>query len=337
MSYSLAHMARKTTTMTKAALQKQFGIPGGPGGVPKKKKVEFVPPGTQFVKPGPYDAQNVEDLNRAALGGEEEPAFEPKKKGRKLPADPKFPGAKTLVPADSSTQGKRRAPSSERTVPNTADDFTILGSEAQRATEFFASKKGSKEKYAPDVPIETMVGKRANPITLADVETAERFTKEAAVEAGEIDEEGFEETPAEKKRLKDAENSFEKALEYSKRMRSTFDQEMADLNAQLMGIDMEQDAMEMCDTSFFDNDQANYYNDYAEDLERKKKKIEEEIERLQDGVMKKKTGTKRVSSARSKPRAKTRRVAVKRSPVKARRRKSTSSGRRSPGSPARSR
>ena len=310
--------------MTTEAVRAKFGMPGA---VPKNKKVEFVPPGTPLVKPGPYDAQNVEDLNRAALGGEQEPAFVPKKKGRKLPADPKFPGIKTLVPADDSTLGKRRAPSSERTVPNTSDDFKILGSEAQAATDFFASKKGTKEKYAPDVPVETMVGKRANPITLEDVQTAESSTDEAAATMTEADQEG----------LKDAKNSFEKSLEYSKRMRSTFDQEMADLNAQLMGIEIEQSAMEMCDTSFFDNDQAKYYNDYADDLDRRKKKLEDEIERLQGGQMKKKTGTKRVSSTRSKPRTKTRRVAVKRSPVKARRRKSTSSGRRSPGSPARSR
>lgn len=320
--------------MTTAAVRAKFGMPGGG---PKKKKVEFVPPGTQFVKPGPFDAQNVEDLNRAALGGEEEPAFVPKKKGPKLPADPKFPGAKTLVLANPSIQGKRRAPSSERTIPNTEDDFTILGSEAKRATKFFADKKGSKEKFVDPDPVETMVGKKANPVTLEDVETSERFKDEAAFEMTEIDEEGLEETPEEKKRLKDAENSFEKALEYSKRMRSTFDREMTDLGNQLMGIEIEQDAMEMCDTSFFDNDQANYYNDYAENLERSKKKLEEEIERLESGAMKKKTGTKRVSSTRSKPRAKTRRVAVKRGPVKARRRKSTSSGRRSPGSPARSR
>jgi chromosome segregation ATPase len=182
-----------------------------------------------------------------------------------------------------------------------------------------------------------MVGKRANPVTLLDVEAAESSTSDLSDEMTSIDEEGLEETPEEKKRLKDAENSFEKSLEYSKRMRSTFEQEMADLNAQLMGIEMEQDAMEMCDTSFFDNDQANYYNDYANSLEDKKKKIEQEIERLQDGLMKKKTGTKRVASTRTKARPKTRRVAVKRSPVKAKRRKSTSSGRRAPGSPARSR
>jgi hypothetical protein len=323
--------------MTKAALRKQFGIPGGPGGVANKKKVEFVPPGTPLVKPGPYDAQNVEDLNRAALGEEEEPVFVPKKKARVLPQDPKFPGKKTLVPVDASTQGKRRAPSSVRTVPTTDTDFGIIGPEAIRATEFFASKKGSKEKFVDDAPVDRMVGKKVNPITLKDVETAERFTSEAGMEFGEIDEESFEETPAEKKRYEDAENTFKKSLEYSKRMRSTFNEEMADLNAQLQGIDFEQDAMEMCDTSFFDNDQANYYNDYADNLEKKKKKLEEEIERLESGQMKKKTGTKRVSSTRSKPRAKTRRVAVKRGPVKARRRKSTSSGRRSPGSPARSR
>jgi hypothetical protein len=320
--------------MSTAEISKQFGMPAKG---PKGKKVEFVPPGEQFVKPGPLDAQNVEDVNRASLGGEEEPTFIPKKKGILLPADAKFPGRKKLVPAATdSTLGKRRAPSSERSFPASDDDFDLIKSESEAAARLFAEQKGKKQKFVPAVPVETMVGKRANPITLADVEASESSTSDANAEMTALEEEGFD-SPEEKKRLKDAENSFEKALEYSKRMRATFEQEMADLNAQLMGIEIEQDAMEMCDTSFFDNDQANYYNDYADNLERKKKKIEEEIERLQGGQMKKKTGTKRVASTRSKPRAKTRRVAVKRSPVKARRRKSTSSGRRAPGSPARSR
>ena len=347
MSYSLAHMARKTTTMTKAALQKQFGIPGGPGGVPQKRKVKLGPPvATDDMLRDPTD--ELDPRNQIDEDEEEEPA--PKKKGAPViskkgksivsgetkirPQDPKFPGRQTIEPpSDQYTLGRRRAPSSEKTFVDSMEGLK----RSSAAAKVFAERKGKKEKYVAP-PIEDIVGDEVNPFTKADVE----FAIAETVKIADATEEEMKDFPAYEKQTqaqKDVQDrgaeEFQKALAYAKGMQQSVSLEMARLQKGLDRIEADQEAMEMCDTSFFDQDQADYYNDYADSLRDEKKKIEDEMDRIQGAAMKKRTQAKRAT-----PRTKSRRV-VKRRPStstsKPRRRKTTSSGRRSPGSPARSR
>ena len=346
MSYSLAHMARKTTTMTKAALQKQFGIPGGPGGVPKKQKVKLGPP-------VPTE-EDEEDFSQGAdpelaygPGGSEYVEPPPKKKGAPViskkgksivsgetkirPQDPKFPGRQTIEPpSDQYTLGRRRAPSSEKTFVDSMEGLK----RSSAAAEVFAKRKGKKEKYVAP-PIEDIVGDKVNPFTKADVDFAEKKADEALDAYGEAEEKTPITSEAQQREYNAAEDEVEKALIYARGMQQAVSLEMARLQKGLDRIEADQEAMEMCDTSFFDQNQADYYNDYADSLRDEKKKIEDEMDRIQGESMKKRTQAKRAT-----PRTKSRRV-VKRRPStstsKPRRRKTTSSGRRSPGSPARSR
>lgn len=333
-------MARKASRMSTAEISKQFGMTKS---APQGKKVKLGPPAEteeDLLDPtDELDPRNQKDPE------EEEPA--PKKKGapvitnkgksmvsgetKVLKEDPKFPGRKTIAPpTDQFTLGRRRAPSSEKTFASSSDSAIRSGA----AAKVFAERKGKKGKYVAP-PIEDIIGEEKNPFTKSDLDFAQEKAVEAAKAFDKEEEENPAETPSQKKAYGDALDEFERAMDYAKSMRQSISLEMARLQRQLDRIEADQEAMEMCDTSFFDNDQANYYNDYADSLRDEKKKVEDEMDRIQGEAMKKKTMAKR-----SATKTKSRRL-VKRRPsataAKPRRRKSTSSGRRSPGSPARSR
>ena len=343
MSDTLFHMARKTTTMTTEAVRAKFGMPGA---APKGMKVKLGP-----LVPTEEDEQDFSQGADPDLayqpGGSEYVEPPPKKKGAPViskkgksivsgqtqirPQDPKFPGRQTIVPpSDQYTLGRRRAPSSEKTFVDSMEG----AKRSAVAAEVFAKRKGKKEKYVAP-PIGDIVGEEVNPFTKSDLDYAEQKATEAGNAFAKQEEENPVETPSQKQDYTAAEAEFEKALLYAKGMQQSLNLEMSRLQKQLDRIEADQEAMEMCDTSFFDQDQADYYNDYADSLRDEKKKIEDEMDRIQGESMKKRTQAKRAT-----PRTKSRRV-VKRRPStsasKPRRRKSTSSGRRSPGSPARSR
>lgn len=326
MSYTPGYMARKTTTMTTEDVRAKFGMPGG---VPKGIKVKLGPPvKTEDMLRDPTDEL---DPRNQIDPEEEEPA--PKKKGALviLPQNPNFPGRQTIdLPSDQYTRGQRRAPSSGKTTITT----TKAAERAKIATEVFAKRKGKKDKYVAP-PIEDIVGEEKNPFTVSDLAYAAQKAEEAQKAFAKEEEENPVKTPSQRQDYNAAEAEFEKALNYARGMKASVSLEMARLQKELDRIEADQDAMDMCDTSFFDQDQADYYNDYADSLRDEKKKIEDEMDRIQGEPMKKRTQAKRAT-----PRTKSRRV-VKRRPStstsKPRRRKTTSSGRRSPGSPARSR
>lgn len=317
MSY-MSNMAMKTKTMTTAAVRAKFGMPGGE---PVKKKQ---PPKGKFDEKG-----------QVFVGQEKKLAKTPPLKKPETPLQ----GPPFITPAIEGKQGKRRAPSLAR------DEETKKNKAARARTESMI-EYGEKEFSESDL-IEARGGNSRESIleeedtikpTAADVRSMRALIAQ--------EQEKFMALPNKPDAIAEDDGTPEQdelartineQQDYLKRMTDSFDNRARQLEAELRTIEEEQAGMDACETSFFDADQAKYFNDYADYLEAQKEKLEDELDRLLDEPMKKKTGTKRVSSARSKPRAKTRRVAVKRGPVKARRRKSTSSGRRSPGSPARSR
>jgi len=311
-------MALKTATMTTAAVREKFGMPVG---APVKKKQ---PPKGKFDEKG-----------QVFVGREKKPAEPPPLKKAETPLQ----GPPFITPAIEGKQGKRRAPSLAR------DEETKKNKAARARTESMI-QYGEKEFSESDLMEARGEDARESILeeedtikpTAADVRSMKALIaqekerlKALPPKPNALD--GDDETPEQEELAQ----TINEQQDYLKRMTDSFDNRARQLEAELRAIEEEQAGMDACETSFFDADQAKYFNDYADYLEEQKEKLEDELDRLLDEPMKKKTGTKRVSSARSKPRAKTRRVAVKRGPVKARRRKSTSSGRRSPGSPARSR
>lgn len=328
MSYTSAYMARQTTTMTTEAVREKFGMPGAPKGQPvKKKKPEQV---MVFDKEAQaYVSQDQKQPGKVPSRLEKYPI-------KQTPLQ----GPLYITPAIEGQQGKRRAPSLAR------DEETKKNKAARARTESMI-QYGEKEFSESDL-VEAMGGKvvitptekvdEAIPPTAADVRSMKALIaqerKKFMALPPKPDAIAEDDGTPEQDELAATINEQQ---DYLKRMEENFDARARQLETDLRGIEEEQAGMDACDTSFFDADQAKYFNDYADYLENQKEKLEDELDRLLDEPMKKKTGKKRASSARSRPRAKTRRVAVKRGPVKARRRKSTSSGRRSPGSPARSR
>lgn len=305
--------------MTTEAVRAQFGLPEvNPVKKKQPSKGKFNQEGQVFV------------------GQEKKPPVKPPVKKPETPLQ----GPPYITPAIAGRQGNRRAPSLAR------DEETKKNKAARARTESMI-QYGEKE-FSENDMVEAMGGRvvitpveevdEAIPPTAADVRSMKALIEQERKtfmalppKPDAID--GDDETPEQEELSK----TINEQQDYLKRMEENFDARARQLETDLRGIEEEQAGMDACDTSFFDADQAKYFNDYADYLEGQKEKLEDELDRLLDEPMKKKTGKKRASSARSRPRAKTRRVAVKRGPVKARRRKSTSSGRRAPGSPARSR
>jgi len=297
--------------MTKAALQEQFGIPGGPGGQPVKKKQ---PPKGKFNKEGQVIVN--------------EPPVKQSKGNFKPPVkpEPTLSGPLYITPAVEGQQGKRRAPSLSLSTP------TKKGAPA-RARVDNLMKYGSATFQPADVESEDQPAEDTNLTGDPGIDTATgedvRNLAQQIVKT-RVDLKLNPEIPNPETAV---------AEDYMARMEESINARLQGLEYELKDVEAQQAGMDECDTSYFTPDQAQYYNDYADYLEERKNDLEYQIEMLDiENPMTKKAPTKkRASSARSKPRPKTRRVAVKRKPVKARRRKSTSSGRRSPGSPARSR
>jgi hypothetical protein len=305
-------MARKTTTMTKAALQEQFGIPGGPGGMPVKKKQ---PPKGKFNEKGQVFVN--------------EPPVKQSKGNFKPPVkpEPTLQGPLYITPAVEGQQGKRRAPSLSMDTP------TKKGAPARARVDnllkYGSSSFQSADVEGEDQPAEDLNATGDPGIDTATGEDVRNLAQE--IVKTRVDLKLNPEIP--NQQTADAED-------YMQRMEESIDRRLQAVEYELADVEAQQAGMDECDTSYFTPDQAQYYNDFADYLEERKNDLEyqKELLDIQNPMTKKAPTKKRASSARAKPRPKTRRVAVKRKPVKARRRKSsTSSGRRSPGSPARSR
>lgn len=300
MSY-LSTMARRTSVMTAADVAKRFGVPvKGAFEEPKvkKKKSPTVTPGKPVPIPEPAKS------NPNALQG---PMLE--------------------EPPKEGSRGKRRAPTLSRDKPTKAGDpvRARIDNLMQYGSSTFQSSDVESEDQPPedtsltgDPNIDTATGEDIRTLAQSIVKTRKDLKLNPENQNPET----------------------QNAEEYLERMEESVARRTQALEFELREVEAEQAGMDECDTSFFTPDQAQYYNDYADYLEERKNDLEYEIELLdpQNPMTRKKAPTKkRASSVKSKTRPKTRRVAVKRSPVKARRRKSTSSGRRAPGSPARSR
>lgn len=320
MSYTPAYMARKTTTMTTEAVRAKFGMPGA---VPMEAQAKI-----------PVKKKKPEKVMVFDKGAQAYVSQDQKQPGKVPSRLEKYPIKETplqgplyITPAVEGQQGKRRAPSLSMDTP------TKKGA-AVRASIDNLMKYGSSTFQSSDVESE-------DPLPVDTELTGDPGIDTATGE----DVRQLAQKIVKTRREQIAANEAPKpetfvAEDYLARMEESIARRTSELERELADIEEQQAGMDECDTSYFTPDQAQYYNDYADYLEERKNDLEYEIELLDvENPMTKKAPTKkRASSARSKPRPKTRRVAVKRKPVKARRRKSsTSSGRRSPGSPARSR
>lgn len=312
MSDTLLHMARKTTTMTTETVRAKFGMPEAQP--VKKKKPEQVM--VYDKKGGIYASQD-----------QIQPGKVPNRLEKIRLKETPLQGPLYITPAVEGQQGKRRAPSLSLSTP------TKKGAPA-RAKVDNLMKYGSSTFQPADVESEDQPAEDPNATGDPGIDTATgedvRNLAQQIVKT-RVDLKLNPEIP--NQQTADAED-------YMQRMEESIGRRLQGLEYELADVEAQQAGMDECDTSYFTPDQAQYYNDYADYLEERKNDLEYQIEMLDiENPMTKKAPTKkRASSARSKPRPKTRRVAVKRKPVKARRRKSsTTSGRRSPGSPARSR